>query len=381
MQSMGYAAKGAHSRLKPVLFEREEAKANEVEIEILFCGVCHSDRHQVKNDWGNTVYPCLPGHEIVGRVARAGAAVTGFKQGDLVGVGCMIDSCLQCPPCLAGEENYCEGPKSWTATYNGPMKPDGTNTYGGYSDRVVVREEFVLRIPEGLDPAAAAPILCAGVTTYSPLMHWDVGEGDKVGIAGLGGLGHMAAQLAKSLGAEVHALTQTAGKREAALELGVDGVIVSTDKAAMAEHAESFDFILDTIPYEHDVDQFAELLAQDGAIVLVGALEPNKPIDNMTLAKRRLSVGGSLIGGIEETQEVLDYCARNGVAPQIEIIDIADINKAMDRMKDREVRFRYVIDMASLKAEAGTIVAAGKRIDDPEIHSQDHPGEQPHAGS
>ena len=255
------------------------------------------------------------------------------------------------------------------------MKPNGTNTYGGYSDRLVVREDFVLRIPDGMDPAKTAPILCAGITTYSPLMHWDVGEGDKVGVAGLGGLGHMAAQLAKSLGAEVYALTQTPDKETAAGALGIDGVIVSTDQDAMAEHAESFDFIIDTIPYEHDVDQFAQLLAQDGAIVLVGALEPNKPIDNMNLAKKRLSVGGSLIGGIEETQEVLDHCARTGVAPLIEIIPISDINKALDRIKDREVRFRYVIDMASLKAEAAEIVKAGKRVDDPELHSQDHPGE------
>ncbi|TFI57517.1 NAD(P)-dependent alcohol dehydrogenase [Sphingomonas parva] len=378
MRSIGYAAKGAHSRLKPVLFDREDPKANEVEIEILFCGVCHSDLHQLKNDWGNTVYPCLPGHEIVGRVARAGNEVRRFKQGDLVGVGCMIDSCGACPPCKAGEENYCEGPKSWTATYNGPMKPDGTNTYGGYSDRIVVREDFVLSIPDGIDPAEAAPILCAGITTYSPLMHWDVGDGDKVGVVGFGGLGHMGAQLARSLGAEVYAITQTPEKEEAARALGVDGVIVSTDKDAMAVHAESFDFILDTIPYEHDVDQFAELLAQDGTIVLVGALEPNKPIDNMTLAKKRLSVAASLIGGIEETQEVLDHCARTGVRPQIEIIPIDEINEALKRVKGRDVRFRYVIDMQSLRAQAEEIVAAGRRIDDPEIHAQDHPGEDPH---
>lgn len=351
MKSKGYGAKGSFfSKLDEMEFDREEPKADEVLIDILYCGVCHSDLHQVKNDWGNTIYPCVPGHEIIGRVVKAGGAVKKFKEGDVVGVGCMVDSCGRCASCKDGEEQYCEGPKGFTATYNGPVKPDGTNTYGGYSVNIVVKENFVLRIPEALDIASAAPILCAGVTTYSPLKHWKVGAGQKVAVVGLGGLGHMAVQLAKAMGAEVTVITTTEDKRSAAIELGANEVLLSEDSKDMKAHELAFHFILVTIPDPFDINAYVTLLKKDGVLVTVGMLgNYKKGTDNNEVAFHRRSIAGSLIGSIAETQEVLDFCAEHNLAPQVEMIKMQDINDAFERMQKEEVRFRYVIDMQSLK--------------------------------
>lgn len=356
----GYAAKHSFSRLKKVEFERAAAKAHEVEIDVLFCGVCHSDVHQARNEWSNTVYPCVPGHEVVGRVTKVGAAVTKHKVGDLVGVGCMIDSCGGCEACKVGDQNYCQSPNSWLATYNGPMQPaskaDGKNiygvdnTFGGYSNILVVKEDFVLKIPPQLKPEVAAPILCAGVTTYSPLKHWNVKAGDKVGIVGMGGLGHMAAKLAKAMGAEVTLFTSTKDKIEEAQKLGFEAVM-EDDKKALERLASSFDFILSTVPEKHDVNPFVALLKRDCALCVVGALEPLAPVNNMQVAFQRRSVTGSLIGNLAETQEVLDFCAEHGIGPEIEIIRMQDINDAYKKVEKGDVRFRYVIDMASLKEE------------------------------
>lgn len=355
----GYAAKHSFSRLKKYEFERNEAKAHEVEIEVLYCGVCHSDIHQVKNEWSNTVYPCVPGHEIVGRVTKVGPAVTKHAVGDMVGVGCMIDSCGQCEACRDGDQNYCQAPNSWLATYNGPMQPASKvgeniygvdNTFGGYSNMLVVKEDFVLKIPPQLKPEVAAPILCAGVTTYSPLKHWGVKAGDKVGILGMGGLGHMAAKLAKALGAEVTVFTSTKEKIEEAQKLGVDAVM-EDDKEALKKLKASFDFILSTVPEKHDLNPFIELLKRDATVCAVGALEPMAAVNNMQVAFQRRSVAGSLIGNLAETQEVLDFCAQHGIGPDIEMIRIQDINDAYKKVENGDVRFRYVIDMASLKEE------------------------------
>ena len=357
-KATGYAAQHSFSRLKPISFERDDPKANEVAIEVLFCGVCHSDIHQVKNEWSNTVYPCMPGHEVVGRVTRAGASVTRHKVGDMVGVGCMIDSCRHCEPCQSHDENYCEGPNSWLATYNGPMVPAAKspdkknsygrdNTYGGYSSSIVVAEDFVLKIPDGLAPDVAAPILCAGVTTYSPMKHWGVKSGDKVGIVGFGGLGDMAAKIARAMGAEVTVFTRTKEKLAEATKLGVTGVLES-DKDGMAKLKGSFDFMLSTIPEKHDVMPFVELLKRDKTLVVVGALEPLAPVNNQEVAFHRRSVAGSLIGNIADTQEILDFCAKHGIGPDIQVIPIQEINHAYKEVISGDVRFRYVIDMASL---------------------------------
>ena len=362
IKATGYAASHSFSSLKPIEFEREEPKSNEVEIEVLYCGVCHSDIHQVKNEWSNTVYPCMPGHEIVGRVKTAGNGVTKHKVGDIVGVGCMVDSCHQCEPCKAGEENYCEGPNSWLATYNGPMvpakkSPSGDNqygrdnTFGGYSTSIVVREDFVLKIPATLPIEKVAPILCAGVTTFSPMRHWGVKAGDKVGIVGFGGLGDMAAKLAKAMGAQVVIFTSTKEKVEEAAKLGVTGVY-EKDEDALKQHKGSFDFILSTIPEKSDLSPFVPLLKRDKSLIIVGALEKLEPFNNMQLAGHRNTVGGSIIGGIRETQEVLDFCAEHGITPDTQEIQIQEVNDAYKKVEDGEVRFRYVIDMQSLKNEA-----------------------------
>ncbi len=350
-----YGASGSIlSSLKPMTIERQVPKADEVHIDILYSGVCHSDLHQVKNDWHNTIYPCVPGHEIIGRVIEAGSGVTKFKAGDLVGVGCMIDSCGVCPSCKEQEENYCEGPVSWTATYNGYMKPanEDFNTFGGYSTNIVVKEAFVLSIPNTLDIKAAAPILCAGVTTYSPLKHWKVGPGQSVGVVGIGGLGHMAVQLARALGATVTAITRDKKKQEAAEQLGAHEVLISTDAEAMKAHELKFDFILITIPDAFDVNDYVKLAKRNGVITTVGLLGPYKlPLNNQEVAMHRRSVAGSIIGSIAETQEVLNFCAEHHIAPEVQLIKMQDINDAYKEMVDEEVRFRYVIDMASLKDE------------------------------
>ena len=360
LKSVGFAANHSFSNLKRIEFERAPAKADEVELDVLFCGVCHSDIHQVKNEWSNTVYPCLPGHEIVGRVARTGSAVTKFSVGDLVGVGCMIDSCGACGPCVAGDQNYCEGPNSWLATYNGPMIPAAKapgsknlygreNTYGGYSNNLVVKESFLLRIPPTLRPEVAAPILCAGVTTYSPLKHWGVRRGQKVGIVGFGGLGHLACKIATAMGAEVTVFTHTKDKLAEAERFGISAVLES-DKESLERLKLSFDFILSTIPQKHDINPFIELLKRDSTICVVGALEPLEPVNNMQAAFHRRQVAGSLIGNLADTQEVLDFCAKNEIGPDIELINIEDINDAFDKVEKGDVRFRYVIAMASLAA-------------------------------
>lgn len=359
IQAAGYAAQTAADKLKPMTFERRDVRPRDVRIDVTHCGVCHSDIHQVKNEWMNTVYPCLPGHEVVGRVAEVGAEVDDLKQGDVVGVGCMIDSCRQCEPCKSGEENYCQGPNSWLATYNGPMKPESEagkniygvdNTFGGYSNVLVVDRDFVLRVPEGLKPEEAAPILCAGVTTFSPLRHAGVKAGSKVGVVGLGGLGHMALKLAKAMGAEVTVFTSAKEKLEEAKTLGADHAFLENDKPSLEPLEASLDFIITTVPESHDVNPFVKLLGKEGKLVIVGALDVMAGVDNMEAASMRRSVGGSLIGSIKETQEVLDFCAEHGVAPEIEIIDIADVNDAFDKVERGEVRFRYVIDMSTLKA-------------------------------
>lgn len=364
IQAHGYSTSHSFTRLKPVVFERDEARPNEIEIEVLFCGVCHSDIHQVKNEWSNTVYPCMPGHEVVGRVTKIGAHVTRHHIGDIVGVGCMIDSCRMCEPCRSGDENYCEGPNSWLATYNGPMvpaskTPDGLNmygrdnSYGGYSDILVVREDFALRIPDSLDPAIAAPILCAGVTTYSPMKHWGVTAGDKVGIIGFGGLGNMAAKIAKALGADVTIFTTTMDKVSEAEKIGVKAVL-EKDQDSLDAIKSSFDFILSTVPEKHDLNPFIPLLKRDKTIVVVGALEPMASVNNQQVAFARKSIAGSLIGNLADTQEILNFCGEYSVFPDIEIIAIQDINEAFKKIEKGDVRFRYVIDMATLKAEIAT---------------------------
>jgi uncharacterized zinc-type alcohol dehydrogenase-like protein len=359
--AVGYAAHHAFSALKRFAFERAAARADEIEIAVMFCGVCHSDIHQARNEWSNTVYPCVPGHEVVGRVTRVGAAVNRHAVGDLVGVGCMIDSCRHCEPCMSGEENYCEGPNSWLATYNGPMIPAAKapnggnlyardNTFGGYSNVLVVNEDFALKIPPRLKPEIAAPILCAGVTTYSPLKHWGVKPGDTVGVIGFGGLGDMAAQLARAMGADVTIFTSTHEKLEEAAKLGAKGVM-EKDTRAFEALAMSFDFILSTVPQKHDLNPYIPLLKKDKTLCVVGALEALDGVNNQAVAFHRRNVAGSLIGNLQETQEVLEFCAQHGIGPQIEIIDIAEINHAYKQVEGGDVRFRYVIDMASLKTD------------------------------
>ncbi len=362
IKAVGYAAKHSFSNLKPLEFEREDPKPNEIEIDVLYCGVCHSDIHQVKNEWDNTVYPCMPGHEVVGRVKTVGSAVTKHKVGDVVGVGCMIDSCRECEACKAGEQNYCEGPNSWLATYNGPMVPSKKaptgenqygrdNTYGGYSTNLVVPEDFVLKIPASLPIEKVAPILCAGVTTFSPMQHWGVKAGHKVGIVGFGGLGDMAIKLAKAMGAEVVVFTHTPEKLEEATRLGATGVLAD-DKDGMKQHKASLDFILSTIPEKTDLSPFVPLLKRNASLIVVGALEKLNAFNNMQMAAHRNTVGGSLIGNIAETQAVLDFCAEHNVTPDVQLIPIQEVNNAYKKVEDGEVRFRYVIDMQSLKNEA-----------------------------
>ncbi len=362
IDALGYATTGRHSSLKPTPFQCDEPGASDVQIDVMFCGVCHSDIHQARNEWGNTVYPCMPGHEVVGRVARVGAAVARFSVGDVVGVGCMIDSCRTCAACAAGEENYCEGPNSWLATYNGPMvpakkAPDGRNSYGrdntfgGYATTIVVTERFVLAIPAGLAPAAAAPILCAGVTTWSPMRHWGVKAGDRVGVVGFGGLGDMAVKLARALGAEVTVFTTSEDKVALAEALGATAV-VEGDTAGMAALKASLDFILSTVPQSHDLNPFIPLLKRDCAIVVVGALDALKPVGNMEVAAHRRTVSGSLIGSIAETREVLEFCAEHGIAPDIQVIPMSEINEAYTHVLEGDVRFRYVVDIATLRETA-----------------------------
>ncbi|MCW1926362.1 NAD(P)-dependent alcohol dehydrogenase [Luteolibacter arcticus] len=345
--SKSYAAQTATSALAPLSIERREPGAHDVHIDILFCGVCHSDLHQARNEWHNTIYPCVPGHEIVGRVTKVGDHVTKFKEGDLAAVGCMVDSCRTCTSCEAGLEQYClQFP---TFTYNGQDKHLGGITYGGYSDSIVVDEAFTLKVPANLDLAAVAPLLCAGITTYSPLHHWKVGPGQKVGIVGLGGLGHMGVKFAHALGAHTVLFTTSPSKVEDGLKLGANEVVISTDANAMAKHAMSFDFILDAVSAEHDINAYLSLLKLDGNLTLVGAPENPLPVAAFNLLLPRRSFSGSAIGGIAETQEMLDFCSEKQIVSEIEIIDIQQINEAYERLLKGDVKYRFVIDMASLK--------------------------------
>ncbi|MGB6056430.1 MAG: NAD(P)-dependent alcohol dehydrogenase [Burkholderiaceae bacterium] len=346
--SFGYGATAADQPLGPLRFERREPGPRDVRIEILYCGVCHSDLHAARNEWGGTTYPLVPGHEIIGRVTAVGAEVGKLKVGDVAGVGCMVDSCQHCVSCDEGLEQYCEN--GFTGTYNGIEKQTGNTTYGGYSDHIVVDEKFVLRIPDGMDPAAAAPLLCAGITTYSPLRHWKVGPGQKVGIVGLGGLGHMGIKLAHAMGARVVLFTTSPDKKEDALRLGADEVVISKNTDEMAAQQNSFDFILNTVAAPHDLDAFLTLLKRDGTMTLVGAPATPHPSPRVfNLIFKRRSLAGSLIGGIAETQEMLNFCAEHGLASDIELIPIQKINDAYERMLKSDVKYRFVIDMASLK--------------------------------
>lgn len=335
--------------LKEMDVVREKPKSDEVLIEVLYCGVCHSDIHQANNDWKNTRYPCVPGHEVIGKIIEAGAEVSGFKKDQIIGVGCMIDSCQTCEPCKNGEEQFCQGEHGATMTYNGYFNdPESDyNTFGGFSSHIVVNKEFLLTIPEKLELSSAAPILCAGVTTYGPLKKAAIKAGSNVAIVGIGGLGHMALQIAKAMGANVTAITTKEEKRQEALKLGADQVLISEDEKEMKAHELAFDFILITIPEAFDINLYVSLLAVKGKLVTVGLLgEYEKPLNNMEVAKYDRFVGGSLIGGIKETQEILDFCAEHGIAPEVEMIKIEEINDAFDKIKSEDVRFRYVIDMA-----------------------------------
>ena len=347
-QAHGYAATAPTTPLAPFTFERRTPGPLDVALDVLHCGVCHSDLHTARNEWQNTVYPSVPGHEIVGRVTAVGDLVSKFKVGDLVGVGCMVDSCQHCTPCADGLEQYCEN--GFTGTYNGPMFGGGENTYGGYSDHMVVRESFVLKISHGEDAlAAVAPLLCAGITTYSPLRQWGVGPGHKVGVVGLGGLGHMGVKIAAAMGAHVVLFTTSPGKRDDALRLGAMEVVVSKNADEMAAHANSFDFILNTVAAPHSLDAFLGLLKLDGTMTLVGAPDSPHPSPNVFgLIMKRRRLAGSLIGGIKETQEMLDFCAQHGIVSDIEVIRMDEINTAYERMLKSDVKYRFVVDMASL---------------------------------
>lgn len=342
-----FAAESTTADLKEMNIERRDTTPNDVEIEILYCGVCHSDLHTARNDWGGTMYPAVPGHEIVGRITKVGSDVSKFKVGDLAGVGCIVDSCGHCDSCKQDLEQYCLN--GFTGTYNGKDKHLGGHTFGGYSQKVVVDADHVLKVPENLDLAAVAPLLCAGITTWSPLKHWNVGPGSKVAVVGLGGLGHMAIKLAKGLGAEVTLFSRTPGKTEDAKQLGADHVVISTDDSQMDSVKGKFDVIIDTVPYVHDVNPYVTTLNISGTLVLVGYLGGLEPILNtVPMILGRKSVAGSVIGGIAETQEMLDFCGEHNIVSEIEMINMQDINGAYERMLKSDVRYRFVIDMKSL---------------------------------
>ena len=346
-----YAASSPTSPLGLFSFVPRSPRADDVVIDILYCGVCHSDLHNARNDWGRSVYPMVPGHEIIGRVRQVGAGVTRFKAGDLVGVGCMVDACQHCGACGKGWEQYCEN--GATYTYNSIDPIDGSTTRGGYAEQMVLKQDFVLSVPETLSPAGAAPLLCAGITTWSPLRHWKVGPGSHVAIVGLGGLGHMGLKLAKALGAEVTLFSRSPGKEADARRLGADHLVLSTDAAQMAAAANAFDLIIDTVPYAHDVNPYVPTLATGGTLVLVGYLGPlEPPLDSGPLVFNRKAVAGSLIGGIAETQELLDFCGQHGITSDVEVINIQQINDAYERLLKSDVKYRFVIDMASLKEPA-----------------------------
>ena len=350
-KTKAYSAAGATSPLASTEITRRDPSEQDVQIEILFCGVCHSDLHQVRDEWSGvmpTVYPCVPGHEIVGRVTKVGSAVSRFKPGDLAAVGCMVDSDRTCPECLAGFEQFCP---NFTLTYNFPDKHLGGVTYGGYSDGIVVDQRFVLRLPSNLDLAGAAPLLCAGITTYSPMRHWGVTTGKKVGVVGLGGLGHMAVKFAHALGAHVVVFTTSPNKKDDALRLGADQVVISRHATEMEKHESSFDFILDAVSADHDIGAYINLLRRDGNITMVGAPEKPLAVSVFGLIMRRRSLSGSPIGGIPETQEMLDFCGQHNITADVEVIPVQKINEAYERLLKSDVKYRFSIDMASLKSE------------------------------
>ena len=341
-----YATQSPSSQLEPFNFERRDVGEHDVLIDILYCGICHSDIHQARNEWDNSIYPMVPGHEIVGRVARVGTAVTKFKEGDLAGVGCFVDSCRECRNCSEGEEQFCE--RHMAATYNSTEMDEQTPTYGGYSSQIVVDENYTLKVPEGLDPAGAAPLLCAGITTYSPLRQYNVREGQQVGVVGLGGLGHMAVKLARSMGAEVTVFSTSPSKEEDARKLGAQNFVVTKDPANLESLAGKFDLILDAVSASHDPNLYLNLLRRDGVMVLVGAPEKPLEVSAFSLIMGRHKLAGSLIGGIRETQEMLDYCAEHNITSDVEVIPIQKINEAYERTIKGDVRYRFVIDMKTL---------------------------------
>ncbi|HSD14618.1 MAG TPA: NAD(P)-dependent alcohol dehydrogenase [Flavobacterium sp.] len=343
-----YGTQAADAPLKQMNIERRDVTSKDIEIDILYCGVCHSDLHTARNDWGFTTYPAVPGHEIVGKVTKVGSEVTKIKVGDFAAVGCLVDSCRTCSSCEQDLEQYCLN--GWVGTYNSEDKYLGGMTFGGYSEKVVVEEHFVLKVPSNLDLAATAPLLCAGITTWSPLRHWNVGKDSKVAVVGLGGLGHMAIKLAKGLGAEVTLFSRTPNKEKDARDLGADHVIISTDEGQMKSVSGKFDVIIDTVPYVHDVNPYLGTLTISGTLVVVGYLGGLDPILNtVPMIMGRKAVAGSLIGGIAETQEMLDFCGKHNIVSEIEVIKMQDINEAYERMIKSDVRYRFVIDMASLK--------------------------------
>ncbi len=344
-----YATHSATDALGPFTFERRAVGPNDVSLEILYAGICHSDIHQARNEWGGSMYPMVPGHEIVGRVRETGSAVKKFKAGDLVGVGCLVDSCRNCASCSEGLEQYCEN--GWVGTYNSVGK-DGEVTQGGYSDHIVVDERFVLSVPANLDLKAVAPLLCAGITTYSPLRHWKIKKGDKVGVVGLGGLGHMGVKFASAMGAHVVMITTSPDKGADAKKLGAHDVLISKDQDAMARHANSFDFILNTIPVGHDVNPYVDLLKRDATMCVVGAIAPLPDVAGNKLVMQRKTIAGSLIGGLPETQEMLDFCGQHNIVCDVEMIGVEGINAAYDRTVKGDVKYRFVIDMATLKTAA-----------------------------
>ncbi|WP_333660421.1 NAD(P)-dependent alcohol dehydrogenase [Chishuiella changwenlii] len=347
MSTKTYAAFNEVDALAPHTIERRQLSPKDIFIDIEYCGVCHSDIHTAKGDWGKPNYPVVPGHEIIGRIKEVGSEVTNFKVGDLVGVGCMVESCQDCHPCEEGLEQYCEN--GFTGTYNSKNSKHGGVTYGGYSENIVVEEKFVLRVPENIDVKAAAPLLCAGITTWSPLRHWNVKPGDKVGVIGLGGLGHMGVKFAKAMGAHVVMITTSESKGADAKKLGADEVLISKDNAQMEAHKNSFDFLLNTIPVKHDANPYLNLLKLDKTMCIVGAIEPIEAVNGGLLVMKRKNLAGSLIGGIKETQEMLDFCGEHNIVSDVEVIDIQTINTAYERMMKSDVKYRFVIDIKSLK--------------------------------
>ena len=342
-----YGNYSATEELVPLNIERRDLLENDVQIDILYCGVCHSDIHSARSEWGPARYPVVPGHEIVGRVIAVGSNVSQFKIGDTVGVGCIVDSCRHCSSCEEGLEQYCEN--GMTGTYGSVDKISGGHTFGGYSEKIVVDEKYVLNVPESLDLSKAAPLLCAGITTWSPLVHWNVKAGDKVGVIGLGGLGHMGIKFARAMGAHVVMITTSPEKGKDAQLLGADEVLLSTDKIGMKEHANSFDFLLNTIPVGHDVDPYVNILKRDCTMAMVGAIEPLTNVNSANLVRLRKNIAGSMIGGIKETQEMLDFCGEHNILPEVEMINMQDINHAWDRVVKADIKYRFVIDMKSLK--------------------------------